>query len=124
MKTPKAVSLLVLTVILAGPTICIAGADVPALKDVFKKDFLIGAALGDDVVSGKDPNAAQITPVRKPVDASAYAPLTTPNIFNLGEPIDNTGTIISSKDDFGGQQPIEKPVEKQANNYYNKGFRR
>jgi endo-1,4-beta-xylanase len=39
-----------------------AGCSVqqPALKDVFKNDFLIGGALNDDVVSGKDPNAAVI----------------------------------------------------------------
>ena len=39
-----------------------AGCSVqqPALKDVFKKDFLIGGALNDDVVNGKDPNAAAI----------------------------------------------------------------
>ncbi|HEY4612890.1 MAG TPA: endo-1,4-beta-xylanase [Bacteroidota bacterium] len=32
----------------------------PALKDVFKDHFLIGGALNDDIVSGKDPNAAAI----------------------------------------------------------------
>jgi endo-1,4-beta-xylanase len=32
----------------------------PALKDVFAEDFLIGGALNDDVVNGKDPNAAAI----------------------------------------------------------------
>ncbi len=32
----------------------------PALKDVFRDYFLIGGALNDDVVSGKDPQAAQI----------------------------------------------------------------
>jgi endo-1,4-beta-xylanase len=32
----------------------------PALKDVFAKDFLIGGALNDDLVSGKDPSAAAI----------------------------------------------------------------
>ncbi len=30
------------------------------LKDAFAKDFLIGAAVNDDVVSGKDPQAAEI----------------------------------------------------------------
>lgn len=35
-------------------------SEMPALKDVFAKDFLIGAALNDDVVSGRDPNAAAI----------------------------------------------------------------
>lgn len=32
----------------------------PVLKDVFADDFLIGGALNDDLVSGKDPNAALI----------------------------------------------------------------
>jgi endo-1,4-beta-xylanase len=32
----------------------------PALKSVFEKDFLIGAAVNDDVVSGKDSRAAAI----------------------------------------------------------------
>jgi endo-1,4-beta-xylanase len=37
------------------------GSDAqPILKDVFANDFLIGAALNDDVVNGKDPNAAAI----------------------------------------------------------------
>jgi beta-xylosidase/GH35 family endo-1,4-beta-xylanase len=35
-------------------------ANQPALKDVLAKDFLIGAALNDDVVSGKDAGAAAI----------------------------------------------------------------
>jgi endo-1,4-beta-xylanase len=32
----------------------------PALKDAYKNDFLIGGALNDDLVSGRDPNAAFI----------------------------------------------------------------
>jgi endo-1,4-beta-xylanase len=41
--------------------VSIAGcATQPVLKDVFAKDFLIGAALNDDVVWGKDPGAAAI----------------------------------------------------------------
>jgi len=35
-------------------------AQQPALKDVYANDFLIGGALNDDVVNGKDPNAAAI----------------------------------------------------------------
>jgi endo-1,4-beta-xylanase len=35
-------------------------AQQPALKDLYANDFLIGGALNDDVVSGKDPNAAVI----------------------------------------------------------------
>ena len=46
--------------ILPAMTNCFAEDKVPALKDVFKKDFLIGMALSDDVVSGKDPQAASI----------------------------------------------------------------
>jgi GH35 family endo-1,4-beta-xylanase/enterochelin esterase-like enzyme len=37
-----------------------AGQNVPALKDVFKNDFLIGGALNRNVVTGRDPNAAAI----------------------------------------------------------------
>jgi endo-1,4-beta-xylanase len=32
----------------------------PVLKDVYKKFFLIGAAIGTDVVNGRDPHAAEI----------------------------------------------------------------
>ena len=39
---------------------CFADADVPALKDVFAKDFLIGVAVNDAVVSGRDSQAAAI----------------------------------------------------------------
>ncbi len=39
---------------------CLAVARIPQLKDVFANDFLIGAALNDDTVSGKDPRAAAI----------------------------------------------------------------
>lgn len=41
----------------AGPACC---DSQPTLKDVFAKDFLIGAALNNAVVSDKDPNAAAI----------------------------------------------------------------
>jgi len=47
--------------ILAGGAVsCLAGQGVPALKDVFKNDFLIGGALNRSLVSGQDPNAAAI----------------------------------------------------------------
>ncbi len=49
-----------LVVLLAGVASCLAGQDVPALKDVFKNDFLIGGALNGGVVTGRDPNAAAI----------------------------------------------------------------
>jgi len=39
---------------------CPAGQGVPALKDVFKADFLIGGALNRPLVTGRDPNAAAI----------------------------------------------------------------
>jgi endo-1,4-beta-xylanase len=51
---------LCLIVILTGSIRCFADVNVPALKDVFAKTFLIGAAVNDDVVSGKDPQAAAI----------------------------------------------------------------
>ena len=49
-----------LIIVLTGAIRCFADADVPALKDVFAKAFLIGAAVNDDVVSGKDSQAAAI----------------------------------------------------------------
>jgi endo-1,4-beta-xylanase len=36
------------------------GGSVPALKDVFKNDFLTGAAVSDDQISGKDTNVISI----------------------------------------------------------------
>lgn len=48
------------TFILTGATHCLLKPDEPALKDVFKNHFLIGAAANDDVVSGKAPQAAAI----------------------------------------------------------------
>jgi endo-1,4-beta-xylanase len=50
----------VICLILAEAINCFAEANVPALKDAFKKDFLIGMALNDDVVSGKAHQAAAI----------------------------------------------------------------
>jgi endo-1,4-beta-xylanase len=47
-------------IVLTGAIRCFADANVPALKDVFAKTFLIGAAVNDDVVSGKDSAAAAI----------------------------------------------------------------
>jgi endo-1,4-beta-xylanase len=49
-----------LIIVLIGAIRCFAGANVPTLKDVFAKVFLIGAAVNDDVVSGKDSQAAAI----------------------------------------------------------------
>jgi len=52
----KVLSALCLTVLICG---CAQGSE-PVLKDAFAKQFLMGAALNDDVVSGKDPGAAAI----------------------------------------------------------------
>jgi endo-1,4-beta-xylanase len=60
MKMPIAARVICLMVILAGYNNCFADVNVPVLKDVFAKDFLIGAALNDDVVNGKDPQVAAI----------------------------------------------------------------
>jgi endo-1,4-beta-xylanase len=60
MKSSATVSILGLLTILAATAGVRAASDVPALKDVFAKDFLIGGALNDAVVSGKDPGAAAI----------------------------------------------------------------
>jgi endo-1,4-beta-xylanase len=43
-----------------GAVSCVAGQNAPALKDVFKSDFLIGGAFNRWVVTGRDPNAAAI----------------------------------------------------------------
>ncbi len=48
------------TFILAGTTHSILGTDQSALKDVFKNHFLIGGALNDNVVSGRDSQAEAI----------------------------------------------------------------
>lgn len=45
---------------LIGALSCMAGQSVPALKDVFKNDFLIGGAPNRPLVMGRDPNAAAI----------------------------------------------------------------
>lgn len=49
-----------MVVLLVGVASCIAGQDVPALKDVFKNHFLIGGALNQRVVAGRDPGVAAI----------------------------------------------------------------
>lgn len=60
MKMPKAVGIVCSMVILAVAAGCLAVAEVPPLKDVFAQDFLIGGALNDDVVNGRDSEAADI----------------------------------------------------------------
>jgi len=49
-----------LMIVLIGAASYVANTNQPVLKDVFNKNFLVGAALNDDVVSGKDPKAAAI----------------------------------------------------------------
>ncbi|HEY5504203.1 MAG TPA: endo-1,4-beta-xylanase [Sedimentisphaerales bacterium] len=49
-----------LIIVLIGAIRCFAGANVPALKDVFAKMFLIGVAVNDDVVSGNDSQVVAI----------------------------------------------------------------
>jgi endo-1,4-beta-xylanase len=60
MKALKPVWLVCLIIVLTGTVRCFADANVATLKDAFANKFLIGAALNDDVVSGRDPNAATI----------------------------------------------------------------
>ncbi|MBN1420204.1 MAG: endo-1,4-beta-xylanase [Planctomycetes bacterium] len=47
-------------VLLTGIVSCMAGEDVPPLKDVFEDDFLIGGALNRFVVTGRDRKAAAL----------------------------------------------------------------
>jgi endo-1,4-beta-xylanase len=60
MKAIRAFGWVSLMVLLAGATICRAEENVPALKDAFKDIFLIGAALHENIFTGKDPPAAAI----------------------------------------------------------------
>ncbi len=60
MRTRQTITMVSLVVLLVGVVSCLAGQDVPALKDVFKNDFLIGGAFNRRVVTGRDPNAAAI----------------------------------------------------------------
>jgi len=59
-RTRQTITIVGLMVLFVGMATCIAGQDVPALKDVFKNHFLIGGALNRRVVIGRDPNAAAI----------------------------------------------------------------
>lgn len=49
-----------LMVLLVGVVSCMAGQDVPALKDVFKDHFLIGGAFNRRVVTGRDAGASAL----------------------------------------------------------------
>jgi endo-1,4-beta-xylanase len=59
-RTQKRVGVAGVATMLMGAISCMAGQSVPALKDVFKNDFLIGGALNRPLVTGRDPNAAAI----------------------------------------------------------------
>ncbi|MBN2021146.1 MAG: endo-1,4-beta-xylanase [Sedimentisphaerales bacterium] len=63
MKLKKFFQVFVFAFLLLAAVSC-CGSDTaslqPALKDAYKNDFLIGAALNDNVVNGNDPNAAEI----------------------------------------------------------------
>jgi endo-1,4-beta-xylanase len=54
------IKMLVLFVLNLSVTAKAADSNQYILKDVFKNDFLIGAAVSDDQVSGKDPNATAL----------------------------------------------------------------
>jgi GH35 family endo-1,4-beta-xylanase len=56
----KTVTVTSLAILLLGAAPCVAEQNVPALKDVFKADFLIGGALNRNLVTGRDPNAAAL----------------------------------------------------------------
>jgi len=60
MKASMIRSVTCLMVFLTTSAVAAQSAKSSALKDVFAKDFLVGAALNDDVVSGNDVNAAII----------------------------------------------------------------
>ncbi len=58
---PLTLSTILVAAAISIGVLCSSGGDSqPALKDVFKEQFMIGAALNDDVVSGKDEKAAAI----------------------------------------------------------------
>jgi len=59
MKTARTF-LLYLPIFLISAGNYIKEPDQPALKDVYKNDFLIGAALNDNIVSGKDQEASDL----------------------------------------------------------------
>jgi len=59
-RTKRTVIVVSLAILLIGVGQGRAGQNVPALKDVFKADFLIGGALNRSLVTGRDPNAAAI----------------------------------------------------------------
>ncbi|MCF7709521.1 MAG: endo-1,4-beta-xylanase [Verrucomicrobia bacterium] len=61
MKIRRTITIVSIVVQLFGVVYHTAAQDIPALKDVFKNDFLIGGALNRWVVTGRDTKAAAIT---------------------------------------------------------------
>ncbi len=55
-----AINIIACLVVLIVTSVAGCSAQQPALKDLYANDFLIGGALNDDMVSGKDPKAAAI----------------------------------------------------------------
>ena len=60
MSMKKTVPIAGLAILWIGAAQSVAGQNVPSLKDVFKADFLIGGALNRNLVTGRDPNAADL----------------------------------------------------------------
>jgi endo-1,4-beta-xylanase len=60
MRTRQTIAIGSLLVLMISMVPCLAGQNVPALKDVFKDTFLIGGALNRPLVTGQDPNAAAL----------------------------------------------------------------
>jgi endo-1,4-beta-xylanase len=60
MNAKRLLTVLLVLFFAFGGVVCIQAADTPSLKTAFGPHFLIGAALNDDVVSGKDPESAAI----------------------------------------------------------------
>ncbi len=60
MSMKKTVTGASLAILWIGAAYVTAGQNVPALKDVFKADFLIGGALNRNLVTGRDPNAVAL----------------------------------------------------------------
>ncbi|HMR91468.1 MAG TPA: endo-1,4-beta-xylanase [Chitinophagaceae bacterium] len=67
LAVPFSISLVSASLLLAG---CAAGKkagtgqSIPSLKEIFKNDFLVGAALSAEQIEGKDPAAADLVPAQ------------------------------------------------------------
>ena len=60
MKSVKTLLAASVVFLVVGGMVCNKKGDQPVLRDVFRGTFLIGAAVNDDVASGRDPRAAEI----------------------------------------------------------------